>query len=57
MPCAECMVLRRQNAVLRARVQALRLIIQDMSGPAIDLDDDDPYEDEQPMVREREEDE
>jgi hypothetical protein len=51
------MVLRRQNAVLRARVQALRLIIQDMSGPAIDLDDDDPYEDEQPMVREREEDE
>jgi len=56
MPCAECMVLRRQNAVLRARVQALRLIIQDMSGPAVDLDDD-PYEDEQPMVREREEDE
>ena len=45
MICKDCEALKAQNAALRARVKALRRIIEDMSGPALELDDD-PYEDE-----------
>jgi hypothetical protein len=48
--CPECEKLREQVEGLKARVRALSLIIRDMSGPAA-IELDNPYEDEQPVVR------
>lgn len=56
MPCAECMVLRRQNAVLRRRIEQLRLLIQEKGGLPPD-EVDDPYEDEHHPPWEKEGDE
>ena len=52
--CQRCKVLEAEVAALRHRIVSLNRIISDMSGPAALELDDDPYEDEQPMIRGRE---
>ena len=47
--CDECEGLRIQIVDLRARVKALRIMVQDLGGITVE-DEDDPYEDEQPLI-------
>lgn len=47
--CDECDELKVQIVELRARVKALRLMVQDMGGVIVQ-DEEDPYEDEQPLI-------
>ncbi len=50
--CKDCETFHVQIVNLKARVKALELIIQDLGGVAVE--EDDPYEDEQPLVFEKE---
>jgi hypothetical protein len=47
--CDECEGLRIQIVDLRARVKALRIMVQDLGGMKVEYEDD-PYEDEQPII-------
>jgi hypothetical protein len=49
--CPRCKELEATVAALKHRIGSLNRIISDMSGPAALELDDDPYEDEQPLVR------
>jgi hypothetical protein len=51
MDCPRCKQLEAEVAALRHRIVSLNRIISDMSGPAALELDNDPYEDEQPVVR------
>ena len=47
--CQRCKELEAQVAALKHRIASLNHIINDMSGPTIELEN--PYEDEHPLVR------
>ena len=47
--CEECDGLRVQIVDLKARVRALRMMVKDLGGVIVD-EDDNPYEDEQPLI-------
>jgi hypothetical protein len=49
MACAECLILRRQNKVLRERIAQLRITLRDM-GFEEPAEADTMYEDEMPLV-------
>ena len=51
MDCPRCKALEAEVAALKHRIVSLNRIISDMSGPASLELDNDPYEDEQPVVR------
>ena len=50
--CPSYKELEAQIVELKRRIASLSRIISDLSGPAMLEMDDDPYEDEQPLVRE-----
>ena len=50
--CKDCETYQIQIVNLKARVKALELIVQDLGG--VRVDDDDPYEDERPLIFEKE---
>jgi hypothetical protein len=54
MDCPRCKQLEAEVAALRHRIVSLNRIITDMSGQAALELDNDPYEDEQPMIHGRE---
>lgn len=48
--CRECDILRAQLAELRDTIKRQKQIIRDLGGPVMENNDDDPYEDEAPLV-------